>query len=86
MRPSFVFWSCDMDDIISWHWCILVHCIITELHNYLLSLFLLGEGEFGQRSIVDHAVEYLGCAHQHPFLFRTPKVIHVCMYFSFIIL
>lgn len=40
-----------------------------------LSQLSMGEGEFGQRSIVDHAVEYLECAHQHPRLFRTPKVV-----------
>ncbi|XP_023708856.1 UPF0415 protein C7orf25 homolog isoform X3 [Cryptotermes secundus] len=40
-----------------------------------LSQLSTGEGEFGQRSIVDHAVEYLECAHQHPHLFKTPKVV-----------
>jgi hypothetical protein len=49
--------------------------LLAEIWNYLLSLFLLGEGEFGQRSIIDHAIEYLECAQQHPHLFRTPKVM-----------
>jgi hypothetical protein len=44
------------------------------------SLPILGEGEFGQRSIVDHAVEYLECARQHPRLFRTPKVMSIFLY------
>jgi hypothetical protein len=48
--------------------------------NYQLPLFLLGEGEFGQRSIVDHAVEYLECARQHPHLFKTPKVMWVIFF------
>jgi hypothetical protein len=49
--------------------------LLVEIQYYQLPLFLLGEGEFGQRSIVDHAVEYLECAHQHPHLFKTPKVM-----------
>ncbi|KDR11077.1 UPF0415 protein C7orf25 homolog isoform X2 [Zootermopsis nevadensis] len=40
-----------------------------------LSQLSTGEGEFGQRSIVDHAVEYTECAHQHPHIFKTPKVV-----------
>ncbi|XP_069702933.1 UPF0415 protein C7orf25 homolog isoform X2 [Periplaneta americana] len=40
-----------------------------------LSQLSTGEGEFGQRSVVDHAVEYLECAKQHPYVFKTPKVV-----------
>jgi hypothetical protein len=45
-----------------------------------LVLLLLGEGDFGQRSVVDHAVEYVECAQQHPHLFRTPEVMLIFLY------
>jgi len=61
-------------------------CIVVSLHYWMFSttigclLLLLGEGEFGQRSVVDHAVEYLECAQQHPHLFRTPEVMLIFLY------
>ncbi|PSN53703.1 UPF0415 protein [Blattella germanica] len=39
-----------------------------------ISQLYSGAGEFGQRSIIDHAVEYLECAQQHPHFFIPPKV------------
>ena len=47
---------------------------------YLPNLYFPGEGEFGQRSIVDHAVDYVACAHQHPHHFKPPKVIEVFIF------
>jgi hypothetical protein len=60
--------------------------IVVSLHYWMVSttisclLLLLGEGEFGQRSVVDHALEYLECAQQHPHLFRTPEVLLIFLY------
>lgn len=33
-----------------------------------------GEGEYGQRTVVDQAKEFLMCAIQHPHHFKAPKV------------
>ncbi|KAJ9598471.1 hypothetical protein L9F63_010867 [Diploptera punctata] len=48
-----------------------------------LSQLSTGEGEFGQRSILDHAREYLECACQHPHHFRKPKVGDTSVVFEF---
>lgn len=71
-------------------WCgshfIVARYIVVSLHYWMVLttisclLLLLGEGEFGQRSVVDHAVGYLECAQQHPHLFRTPEVMLIFLY------
>ena len=64
----------------------MAQCIFVSLHYWMVSttigclLLSLGEGEFGQRSVVDHAVEYLECAQQHPHLFRTPEVMLIFLF------
>ena len=34
-----------------------------------------GEGQFGSRSIVDQAIQYVECAKQHPKNYMTPQVV-----------
>lgn len=40
-----------------------------------LALVAAGEGGYGKKSIVDHALDYMKCAEENPCLFRPPKVV-----------
>ncbi|XP_054008726.1 UPF0415 protein C7orf25 homolog [Hylaeus anthracinus] len=40
-----------------------------------LTLISMGNGEYGQKSVLDQAVSYLQCAKCHPHLYRPPDVI-----------
>lgn len=40
-----------------------------------LTLISLGNGEYGQKSVLDQAASYLECAKSYPYLYRPPDVI-----------
>ncbi|XP_015609308.1 UPF0415 protein C7orf25 [Cephus cinctus] len=40
-----------------------------------LTLISLGNGEYGQKSVLDQAESYLSCARGHPHLYRAPEVV-----------
>ncbi|KAH0547289.1 hypothetical protein KQX54_018422 [Cotesia glomerata] len=40
-----------------------------------LTLISQGEGEFGQKSVVDQAQAYLSCAELHPHRYKAPEVV-----------
>jgi hypothetical protein len=39
-----------------------------------LALLAAGGGGYGQKSILDHAKDYLACARQNPCFFKSPRV------------
>ncbi|XP_014610392.1 PREDICTED: UPF0415 protein C7orf25 homolog [Polistes canadensis] len=45
-----------------------------------LTLISLGNGEYGQKSILDQAEFYLQCAKHHPYLYKSPEVV---FYFAY---
>lgn len=40
-----------------------------------LTLISLGNGEYGQKSILAKAKSYLDCAEKHQYMYRSPKVV-----------
>uniref|UniRef100_A0A1B6C4V1 DUF1308 domain-containing protein n=1 Tax=Clastoptera arizonana TaxID=38151 RepID=A0A1B6C4V1_9HEMI len=40
-----------------------------------LSRISRGDSDFGQKTILDQATEYILCSHQHPHYFKPPKVV-----------
>ncbi|KAK2588978.1 hypothetical protein KPH14_001828 [Odynerus spinipes] len=45
-----------------------------------LTLISLGNGEYGQKSVLDQAKSYLSCAKHHPHLYKSPEVV---FYFAY---
>jgi hypothetical protein len=62
-------------DVVSWsgdEWC-----KVSARNPRSLQLLAAGGGGYGQKSIVDHAYEYLECAEENLCLFKPPKVTFV---------
>nr|XP_050855828.1 UPF0415 protein C7orf25 homolog [Vespula vulgaris] len=45
-----------------------------------LTLISLGNGEYGQKSVLDQAESYLQCAKHHPHLYKSPEIV---FYFAY---